>query len=371
MSRYSNRLLGRQGITYYALAIAALGACVLLARQALTSRSATLLTLTPTATEWVPTSTPTSTCTATPTLTPTQTPTPTVTPSATPSSTSTVTPTSTATPTATATPTSTATPVPLPTPDGVLRTLRVPILMYHYISTPPEGAGAVRRDLSVPPERFEEHLRYLRDEGYQSITLRDLALALQIGHPLPEKPVIITIDDGYRDAYTNAFPLLVEYGFGASFFLITGFIDQGQPEHLTWEQVIEMDAAGMDMEAHGYTHPDLRGQSLDYLVWQILGAKEAIEARTHKAVRFFAYPSGKYDQQAIKVLHSAHYWGAVTLHAGAEHRSDRMFELKRIRVHGHYDVGELAAAIDWFMDSLEDGHPLRDTDAGTRARLSG
>jgi len=355
MSRHSNHLPGRQGIVHYALTIAALGACVLLARQALTSWSATLLALTPTATEVVPTSTPTSTCTATPTLTPTHTPTPTATPSPTPSSTPTATPTLTATPTATTTPTSTATPVPLPTPDGVPRTLRVPVLMYHYISTPPKGAGAVRRDLSVPPERFEEHLCYLRDEGYESITLHDLALALQIGHPLPEKPVIITLDDGYRDAYTNAFPLLAKYGFGATFFLITGFIDQGRPEHLTWEQVIEMDAAGMSMEAHGHTHPDLRNQSLDYLVWQILGAKEAIEARTHKTVRFFAYPAGKYDPQVIKVLHSAHYWGAVTLHAGAEHHSDSMFELKRIRVHGRYDAEGLAAVIDWFMDSSESG----------------
>jgi len=205
-------------------------------------------------------------------------------------------------------------------------------------------------DLSVPPERFEEHLRYLRDHGYVSISLHDLSLALQIGHPLPEKPVIITLDDGYRDAYANAFPLLREYGFTATFFLVTGYIDEGRPEYLTWEQVIEMDAAGMEMEAHGHTHTDLRGRSLDYLIWQVVGAKEAIEARTHKPVRFFAYPAGKYERQVIEVLHSAHYWGGITLHSGVEHRSDQMFELRRIRVHGQDDADKLAAAIRWFME---------------------
>ena len=259
-------------------------------------------------------------------------------------------PTDTATLTPTATPTSTATPVPLPTPDGVMRTLRVPILMYHHISMPPKGADAIRRDLSVTPEMFEEHLRYLRDEGYVTITLHDLCLALQIGYPLPERPIIITIDDGYGDAYTNAFPLLRKYEFTATFFVITGYTDEERAEHLIWEQIIEMDAAGMEIEAHGHTHPDLRNRTVDYLVWQILGAKQAIEARTHKSVRFFAYPSGKYDEQVIRVLQSAHYWGGITLHAGGEHRSDRMFELTRIRVQGGNDVEDLAANIEWFMD---------------------
>ncbi len=221
--------------------------------------------------------------------------------------------------------------------------------MYHYISTPPEDADAIRLDLSVPAETLEEHLRYLGEEGYTSVTLRDLSLALQIGYPLPAKPIILTFDDGYRDAYTNAFPLLRRYGFVGTFFLITGFVDDQRREYLTWQQVSEMDAAGMDMQAHGHTHPDLRSRTVDYLVWQVLGAKQAIEARTGKPVRFFCYPSGKHDQLVIYVLRSAHYWGAVTVDPGVEHRSDRMFELGRVRVHGGYQAEHLAAAIESLM----------------------
>lgn len=229
--------------------------------------------------------------------------------------------------------------------------------MYHYISAPPLRADAIRLDLSVPPERFEAHLRYLQDQGYTTVALHDLALALQIGHPLPKKPLILTLDDGYRDNYVNAFPLLLKYGFSGTFFLVTAYIDQGHPQYVTWDQVVEMDAGGMEMGAHGHTHVDLRGRSVDYLVWQILGAKEAIEARTEKPVRFFCYPSGKYDHVAIKVLRSANYWGALTVSEGAEHWSDRMFTLERIRVHGHYEVSDLACAIETFMAGTQESPP--------------
>jgi len=229
------------------------------------------------------------------------------------------------------------------------RILRVPILMYHYVSNPPDPSDAVRVDLSVPPDRFAEHLAYLRAAGYEAITLRDLMLALQAGAFLPERPIILTFDDGYRDAYTEAFPALQRAGFVGTFFLITQPIDAKNSAYLTWDQVVEMHAAGMDMEAHGYTHMDLRGRDADYLVWQMLGPKEAIEERTGDTVRFFCYPSGSYDELAIRVLHSAHYWAAVTTQEGVDHASDRPFELKRVRVHGWYTAEDLAAALDWWM----------------------
>jgi len=288
---------------------------------------------------------------ATPTVTPspTSTETPTSTLSPTPSPTPTRTPTATQTIPPTSTPTVTPTPEPLPTPDGVRRVLRVPILMYHYVSVPPDSSDGVRVDLSVPPERFAEHLTYLQDAGYEAITLRDLALALQTGASLPERPVMLTFDDGYRDAYEEAFPALREAGFVGTFFLLTQPIDAGNDAYVTWDQVMEMHAAGMDMQSHGYTHVDLEGRDVDYLVWQMLGSKEAIEERTGQTVRFFCYPSGSYDEMAIRVLESAHYWGAVTTRQGVDHASDRSFELERIRVHGWYTAENLAATLDWWL----------------------
>ncbi len=283
--------------------------------------------------------TPAPTSTATPLPTATASPTPTATHTATPSPSATATATLTATPTATftptAAPTATHTPTPvLPTPDGLLRRARVPILMYHHIQNAPPGSNAVRRDLSVSPQDFEAQLRYLQQQGYHTVGLHDVVLHLTVGQPLPDRPIVLTFDDGYADAYTQAFPLLQRFGFTATFFLTTAPIDANDPAFLSWDSVVEMHAAGMDLEAHSYDHSDLRSRGFQFLVFQTLGPKEAIEARTGEKVRFFAYPSGRYDDYVVDVLRSANYWGAVATEQGATHTSDGLFALRRVRVSG-------------------------------------
>jgi peptidoglycan/xylan/chitin deacetylase (PgdA/CDA1 family) len=246
-------------------------------------------------------------------------------------------------------PTSKPTAAPGPTPDGTARTLRVPILMYHYISNPPAGADIYRRDLSVPPDRFESHLAYLRDAGYHAITLDDLLYALEEGRPLPDKPIVLTFDDGYADNYTNAFPLLTKYGFTGHFFLITDFINEGRLQYMTWPQIEEMAAAGQRFGSHSRDHPDLRGKSVDYLVWQALGGQEAIEAHLGYHPRWIAYPSGAYDDRTIAVYKSANYWGGLTTQQGATQSSSHPFELNRVRVRGTYSADDLARLLklDW------------------------
>jgi peptidoglycan/xylan/chitin deacetylase (PgdA/CDA1 family) len=233
----------------------------------------------------------------------------------------------------------------LPPPDGVIRDAKVPILMYHYISEPPVGADEIRKNLTISPGVFEAHLQYLLNNGYRTISLHQLTLHLTRGEPLPEKPIILTFDDGYRDNYENAFPLLKQYGFTGTFFLLTNFVDEGRTAYLTWDQVKELAAAGNEIGAHSRDHPDLRGRDSDFLVWQILGSKEAIQNGAGITPRFFSYPSGKYDENVIAILASAHYWGAVTVKQGVHQSSDAPFELQRIRIHGHYGTDEL----DWVL----------------------
>ncbi|MCR4406017.1 MAG: polysaccharide deacetylase family protein [Anaerolineae bacterium] len=283
---------------------------------------------------------PTITSTATHSSpTPTLTGTPTSTPAATP----TVTKTPTPTPTATATPT----PPPLPTPDGVARQVRVPILMYHHVAVPPADADIYRRDLSVSPENFAAQLQYLAEQGYQTITLYDLVYHLSLGWPLPPKPIIITFDDGYRDNYTNALPVLLKHGFVGTFFILTEPIDQKHEDYLTWNQVRRMSEAGMDIEVHGRTHQDLRGRDTDFLIWEIVGPQEIIEARIHQLPRFFCYPSGQYDENVVALLKSAYFWGAVTVEQGTLHTTDGLFQLRRIRVKGADTLDDFIAKLEW------------------------
>ena len=298
----------------------------------------------------VPTRTPRPTLTSTATSSPVPTLTPSPTRTVSPSPTASGTRPPTATPSITPTPTHTSTPVPQPTPLGQGGVATVPILMYHYLSAPPPNADAIRRDLSVSPAQFEAHLAYLRQAGYETITFQQLILAVSRNADLPAKPVIITFDDGYRDNYDNAFPLLRKYSYTATFFIFTQPIDSNNVDYLSWQMVTDMHKAGMEFGSHSYRHPDLRNRDIDFLVYEILGSKEAIEERVGEPVRFFAYPSGRYDDLTIRVLDSANFWAAVTTQWGAEHAYGDRFEMPRIRVRGNDAAEDLAEKLKLFEE---------------------
>ncbi len=168
--------------------------------------------------------------------------------------------------------------------------------MYHYISEPPQDADKYRKDLSITPADFRTQMAYLAANGYETVDLYDLTLAITAKKDLPEKPVIITLDDGYRDNYENAFPILQENGQKATFFVVTEFIDNGYSDYMTWEMAEEMAAAGMRIEPHSKTHADLTGREHDYLIYEILGSQETIAAHIGYTPRYFCYPGGRYDQ---------------------------------------------------------------------------
>jgi peptidoglycan/xylan/chitin deacetylase (PgdA/CDA1 family) len=218
--------------------------------------------------------------------------------------------------------------------------------MYHYISAPPPGADVYRFDLSVTPENLDMQMAWLAANDYTTVTLQDLLYHLNLGWPLPENAIVLTFDDGYTDSYENAFPILKKYGFVGTFFIITDRVTFGEAAYATWEQIIEMHRAGMDIQSHTRTHPDLRGVSAEELLWQILGSKEAIEARLHNEVRFFCYPAGRYDANAIQALRQFGYWAAVTTEYGATHSSDGVFTLKRIRI-------RYTDSLDVFIDKVK------------------
>ncbi len=227
--------------------------------------------------------------------------------------------------------------------DATRRRIRVPVLMYHYISTPPPGADKYRLDLSVTPAQFAAQLAWLRANGYTTVTLGNLYDALTAGAPLPPRPVILTFDDGYADAYAQAFPLLREAGMVGTFFVVTEWLDNGQAGYLTWDQAREMAAAGMAIESHSRSHPDLTNDcDYDCRVYQVLGSVETIAAEIGVRPRFFCYPGGRYDAGLFAVLEAAGIVAAVTTHGGTLHVSERLLELPRVRVRGTTTLREFA-----------------------------
>lgn len=286
-----------------------------------------------------PTIAPTATVTNSPT--PTQTPSPTATATATQTPTPSITPNPLWTATATLPPTATSPPPPLPTPqDGISTTVRVPILMYHYISVPPENADVYRVDLSVTPDKFRAQMQYLAGNGHTPIDFYALSRAITNHEPLPPKPVILTFDDGYLDSYEIAYPILQEFGFVATFFIPTEFIDNNRVGYLNWTMIEEMAAAGHRFEPHARTHSDLRARDDDYLIWEILGPQETLAAHIGYVPRYFSYPSGRYDENVLAMLHHLDFWGAVTTIPGAELDFENRFTWPRLRIRNNTPLGE-------------------------------
>ena len=356
----SNKIILLAGLALMVLVLLAAGGAVIANTgtdkenmpEAIIAASQTLPTLQPTAagsdTAALTTQTdfPSPVKTTFPTVLPSLTPIPTSTPTEQPSI---PTPSPAATMTQSSSPVAAAEtkPPPLPTPaDAYSWTLKVPILMYHYISVPPEDADKYRTDLSVAPDAFREQMTYLANNGFESVDLYDLSLAITGKRDLPEKPVIITMDDGYRDNFENAFPILQEFGLSATFFILTQPIDNGNNTYLSWEMVEEMANAGMRIEPHSKTHADLSGKEREDIIYEILGSKETIAAHTDQIPRFFCYPGGRYDDTTIEVVSELDFWGAVTTVGGKWHGYDDRYEWSRLRMRNTTALAEFVDLVD-------------------------
>ncbi len=239
------------------------------------------------------------------------------------------------------------TPIPLPTPNEAGDYIeRVPILMYHYTSEPPADADKYRLDLSVTPSNLREQLNWLRENGYTTISLYQMVRALANVETLPPKPVILTFDDGHRDNYENAFPILREYGMTATFFIITDLPDEWNEQYMTWPMIQEMAAAGMDMEIHTRSHPDLRERDAAFLLDQIGYSQDRLSAEINRTPRFLAYPGGRYDDATIEVVRNLDLWGAVRTSFGIDHHFDNRFRLDRVRVRNSTSLWQFTRLLD-------------------------
>ena len=118
-------------------------------------------------------------------------------------------------------------------------------------------------------------------------------------------------------------------------------------DYMSWEQMQEMQAAGMDIQCHARVHEDLTDMDDERLIWQVLGCREMIESRLGERPRFVAYPSGIYDQRVADFFASDDFWGGMTTHQGSVQRSDDLFELQRLRIRSTTTIDELAELLAW------------------------
>lgn len=204
----------------------------------------------------------------------------------------------------------------------------VPVLMYHSISQEKNN------DAVISPERFTDQMEFLYKEGYNPVSLEQLYDYLTGQKGLPSKPVVITFDDGYRDTYEIALPVLKRYGFKSTLFIITADAER----RLTWKELAEMKAAGMDIASHSYTHRELGGMNPQQQAEEIVKSKEALDRNLKQDTRFFSFPNSSYSPETLRLLQEKGFKLAVTTEPGWAKPSDYPLALKRIWVGNSVEI---------------------------------
>ena len=205
----------------------------------------------------------------------------------------------------------------------------VPVLNYHQIE---EKDG---NPLTLWPDQFEAQMAYLSSEGYTTITIDEMMDAFENGTPLPEKPVIITFDDGYADNYEYAYPILKKYGFKATIFLIYDFTNT-YPNYLTWDQIAEMKESGLiRFESHTMTHANLAElTSTDELRHEIADSHELLSEKLGYDMHYIAYPGGRVNEEIEEITRATGYRGAFTVHYGLSTPTEGRYQMDRIPIFG-------------------------------------
>lgn len=219
-----------------------------------------------------------------------------------------------------------------PPPGDAIPAGHVPILMYHYIRVNPNPRDAAGKVLSVTPDNFATQMQWAHDHGFRSISLGDLYTAIAEGRKLDRKTMALTFDDGYDDFYTAAWPILKKNGFEATAYIVGGFV--GRPGYMTWEQVVELDAAGIDIGAHSLTHPDLTKETAAVVQAQIAGSKSMIEEHLGHPVLDFCYPSGRFNAAVVNQVRQAGFRDATSTVPGVFESIATADYWPRVRVEG-------------------------------------
>lgn len=222
-------------------------------------------------------------------------------------------------------------PEPLPQVGAV----RVPIFIYHSVRPHILNEAKAQDTYDVTPELFERELKYLKDNGYSVISLDALAGFLESGVKPPEKSVILTLDDGWRNQYKYAFPLLKKYGFTATFFVYTNAI--GIKHFLTWNDILDMDKNGMTIGSHSVSHPSFIGMPLADIKTEVTESKKILEEKLGKPILNFASPFGYSNPDIVALVKEAGYKTARTTYKGVYHMKPYLLSLRGVLTNDSFD----------------------------------
>lgn len=211
------------------------------------------------------------------------------------------------------------------------RAFDLPVLMYHRFGEPEE-----RYQISM--WRFEEQLDWLQASGYTTITLADAYDAMLGYGTLPDKPVVLTFDDGFA-SHWDAAAALDQRGMRGVFF-----VTLGQPRMADW-QIKDLSDRGHEIGSHTISHADLTTLSDEALAYELNSSRAQLESIAGRAIEFFAYPYGAWNDRVVSAVQSAGYRGAVAAWGGRSWTPDLSWIEPRIEVAGYLSLGEFVTFV--------------------------
>ena len=213
----------------------------------------------------------------------------------------------------------------------ILKRKEVPILCYHQIRDWRQTDSKTSKDYIVPVEAFRLQIKMLADSGYHTILPDELFAWLTAGKPLPSKPVMLTFDDTDLDQYEIAYPEMKKYGFKGVFFIMT--VSLGRKHYMSKEQVKGLSDDGNTIGSHTWDHHNVKKyQGNDWAI-QIDKPTKQLETITGKPIRYFAYPFGLWNKEAIPELKKRNFLAAFQLNEKRDEQ-DPLFTIRRIIVPG-------------------------------------
>lgn len=241
-----------------------------------------------------------------------------------------------------ASPSASPTPTPIPITYSPSSPNGIPILTYHFIANNPNPQDKARDSLSVSPDKFEEQMKYLSENGYTTISLDTLYAIFTNQTGRPTKAIVLTFDDGYIDFYTTAFPILKRFNIHAVAFIPTALIGGGY--YMNWGQIKEIQSSGLiTFEAHSVTHSNLAGLSYKDALKQLMDSKNLLALQTGYPVNFIAYPYGINNDIVQKGAKEAEFIGGLGTWVGKS--SGIGMNMPRIKVSGAWSISEFASRL--------------------------
>ena len=209
----------------------------------------------------------------------------------------------------------------------------VPVLLYHSVSAEPTGP---MQRYTLSPGTFRQHVAWIVENGFDTVTVSDYAMALRGEKPWPRRPLVITFDDGYADFLAEAAPVLADHGLVSTLYVTTRPIGRTRRGTmagrvmLTWAELRELPALGVEIGGHSHDHAQLDLLPWDRVVQQVGTCKQALEDHLQFRVTSFAYPHGYNSATTRRAVRSVDYTSACGVGNALSHERDDLWSISRI-----------------------------------------